>query len=211
MKKERIQARVADLVLNEGQLDWLPKNPRQWTQTDIDRTMRSLERDPDFQEDNPLKAIPLPDGKLLVFAGNLRTVSAGFLNWDTFETIVYYPKTKKDQQTVIRRAMLDNGSFGSWDIDRVANEWQQAAESQGFGLDEWGVPEWVTGGGGMANLPDLSLETVPGAGASGSGYNQLSLVFKSEDYEVVDAWIKEHSKDELITRIIEICQPAEAK
>ena len=68
MKKTRIKAKVADLVLNEGQLDWLPRNPRQWTQTDIDRTKRSLERDPDFQEDNPLKVVPMPDGRLLVFA-----------------------------------------------------------------------------------------------------------------------------------------------
>ena len=42
MKKQRIKARVADLVLNEGQLDWLPENPRSWTRTDIDRTIESF-------------------------------------------------------------------------------------------------------------------------------------------------------------------------
>lgn len=145
MKKERIQARIADLVLNEGQLDWLPRNPRQWTQTDIDRTKRSLERDPDFQEDNPLKVVPLPDGRLLVFAGNLRTTAARSLDWDTFEAMRYEPETEEDRQTIIRRALLDNGSFGAWDVDRLANEWEAAAEAQGFDLPEWGVPEWVAG------------------------------------------------------------------
>ena len=136
MRKERIKAKVADLVLNKGQLDWLPKNPRQWTQTDIDRTKQSLERDPDFQEDNPLKVVELPDGKLLVFAGNLRTTSAKALKWKTFEAIKYYPETDEDRATVKRRALLDNGSFGAWDYDALANEWDDLP------LADWGVPSW---------------------------------------------------------------------
>lgn len=159
MKKERIQARIADLVLNEGQLDWLPRNPRQWTQTDIDRTKRSLERDPDFQEDNPLKVVPLPDGRLLVFAGNLRTTAARSLDWDTFEAMRYEPETEEDRQTIIRRALLDNGSFGAWDVDRLANEWEAAAEAQGFDLPEWGVPAWNTEEEKpISDKPDLSEE-----------------------------------------------------
>ena len=123
MKKERIQAKVKDLVLNEGQLEWLPRNPRQWTKDDLERTMASLERDPDFQEDNPLKVVRMEDGKLLVFAGNLRTTASRKLKWDTFEAILYTPETDEERETVIRRAMLDNGSFGSWDYDTLANEW----------------------------------------------------------------------------------------
>lgn len=136
MRKERIQAKVADLVLNKGQLEWLPKNPRQWTQTDIDLTKQSLERDPDFQEDNPLKVVELPDGKLLVFAGNLRTTSAKALKWKTFEAIKYYPETDEDRATVKRRALLDNGSFGAWDFDALANEWDDLP------LADFGVPSW---------------------------------------------------------------------
>ena len=36
---------------NDGQLDWLPRNPRQWTQTDIDRTAASIREDGDFLEE----------------------------------------------------------------------------------------------------------------------------------------------------------------
>ena len=114
MKKQRIKARVADLVLNEGQLEWLPENPRSWTRTDIDRTIESLKRDPDFQEDNPIKVVPFED-KLLVFAGNLRTTGARELKWDSFEAMLYEPETEEDKATIKRRAILDNGSFGSWD------------------------------------------------------------------------------------------------
>lgn len=137
MKKERIQAKLSDLVLNEGQLGWLPRNPRQWTQEDIEKTMRSLERDPDFQEDNPLKLVALPDGKLLVFAGNLRTTAAWKIKWKTFESILYTPENDTDRETIKRRAILDNGSFGSWNVDIAANEWA------GTPWGEWGGPkEW---------------------------------------------------------------------
>jgi hypothetical protein len=137
MKKQRIKAKVADLVLNEGQLDWLPENPRSWTRTDIDRTIESLKRDPDFQEDNPLKVVPFGD-KLLVFAGNLRTTGAREIKWDTFEAMLYEPETEEDKATIKRRAILDNGSFGSWDYDRLANEWDDLPLCD-FGVPAWGV------------------------------------------------------------------------
>lgn len=137
MKKQRIRARVADLILNEGQLDWLPENPRSWTRTDIDRTIESLKRDPDFQEDNPLKVVPFGD-KMLVFAGNLRTTASKELGWDTFEAMLYEPETDDDRATVKRRAILDNGSFGAWDYDRLANEWDDLP------LCDFGVPAWDT-------------------------------------------------------------------
>lgn len=138
MKKQRIKARVSDLVLNDGQIDWLPKNPRQWTQEDIDKTKASLLRDSDFQEDRPLLVLQHED-KLLVFAGNLRTTSAKDLKWASLEAVLYTPETDEDCVTIKRRAMLDNGSFGEWDFDALANEWDDQP------LADWGIPAWKVG------------------------------------------------------------------
>lgn len=137
MQKERIKAKVSDLVLNEGQLHWLPKNPRQWTQTDIERTKKSLETDSDFQQDKPLLVVNYGD-KLLVFGGNLRTTAAKALKWGTFDAMLYTPETEEDYFTIKRRAILDNGSFGEWDMDMLANEWDDLP------LKDWGVDigEW---------------------------------------------------------------------
>lgn len=132
MKKERIKAHVSDLVLNEGQISWLPKNPRQWTQTDIDRTKQSLERDSDFHEDRPVLVVRYED-KLLVFGGNLRTTAAKSLRWKTIDAICYTPECEEDKEVIKRRAILDNGSFGEWDVDALANEWDDLP------LDDWGV------------------------------------------------------------------------
>ena len=132
MKKERVKAKIADLVLNEGQVDWLPSNPRQWTRTDIDKLKKSLQRDEDFQEDRPALAMRWED-KLLVFAGNLRTTAAKELKWSTLDTIIYTPETAEDREAIIRRTILDNSSFGDWDIHALSADWSDLP------LSDWGV------------------------------------------------------------------------
>jgi hypothetical protein len=138
MRKERIKAKMTDLIMNEGQLGWLPTNPRQWTQKDIDLTKASLQNDPDFTEERPVLVVEC-DGKLLVFAGNLRTTAARALKWEYISVVLYTPENDEDKDTIKRRSILDNGSFGSWDYDMLANEWDDLP------LSDWGVPAWDTG------------------------------------------------------------------
>ena len=144
MKKERIQAPVNSIVLNEGQIPWLPENPRQWTREDVELTKASLKRDPDFQEDNPLKLVKTTDGKYLAFAGNLRTTAAKELRWKTFEAILYTPENADDEETIRRRALLDNGSFGSWYYDRLADKWNEMPFKE-LGIKVWENPWEKTG------------------------------------------------------------------
>ena len=125
MRKERPTIERRRLKLNEGQLDWLPRNPRQWKKDDIDKTVASLREDPDFLEDRPVLVLPLGDtGDFVVFAHNLCTHSAGKLRWKEVPCVVYYPESADDRLAVIRRAIKDNGSYGEWDPDILANEWQ---------------------------------------------------------------------------------------
>lgn len=159
MKKDPVKViPLEQLQLNEGQLDWLPRNPRQWTQTDIDRTKRSLDEDPDFMQERPILAVPGPEkNTFVVFGGNLRLTAARALGWPGAPVVVYRPEgiSKEDRDTIIRRAIKDNGSFGSWDTDELAS-WPVET----FELEDWGVPEWITGGAGSAQQQ--------GSGASGS-------------------------------------------
>lgn len=147
MQKERVKARLADLVLNEGQVEWLPSNPRRWTRTDIDKLKKSLQRDEDFQEDRPALAMRWED-KLLVFAGNLRTTAAKELKWKTLDTIIYTPESEEDKEAIIRRTILDNASFGEWDIHALSADWS------GLPLTDWGV---------KAVWDEVTLEETPQA------------------------------------------------
>lgn len=137
MKKERQLVKLSLIDLNEGQVDWLPKNPRQWTKQDIDNTAASIERDPDFLEDRPLLLIH-NGARFVVFGGNLRSQGCKKAGHDIVPAYIYTPETDEDRMTIKRRAMLDNGSFGAWDFDELANNWSDLP------LADWGVPAWDT-------------------------------------------------------------------
>lgn len=135
MKKTRTTLKVSDIELNTGQLEWLPRNPRQWDKDDIRRTAASIQEDPDFLEDRPVLAVPFGD-KYIAFGGNLRSISCGKAKVKEVPSMVYVPETEEDYATIKRRAMKDNGSFGKWDYDALANEWDDLP------LNDWGVPVW---------------------------------------------------------------------
>jgi len=134
MKIQRIK--LDQLLPNTGQIPGLPINPRQWTKSDIDKIAASLKETPELFEARPIIAVPF-DGKYVILGGNLRYEGAR-QNKDADAPVVVLPADlpiEKMKEIVIK----DNGSFGAWDIDALANEWD--AEK----LDAWGVPEWVTG------------------------------------------------------------------
>ena len=175
MRKERATLKVSSIVANEGQLAWLPANPRQWTKTDIDRTRNSIQEDPDFLEDRPLLVVPLDDKTWLVFAGNLRREGAKSGKVKEVPAVIYYPETEEDHLTIKRRALKDNGSFGAWDFDALANEWDDLP------MTDWGIP-----------VPDVEKEVekakkdeevaakVPFSEVLGEEHNYVVLFFDNE-------------------------------
>ncbi len=170
MKKTRIDLPVEVIELNTGQIPWLPRNPRTWTQSDIDQTAASIREDPDFLEERPVLVVP-HDGKYVVFAGNLRHEGAQGAALATVPSVVYYPETEIDYEVVKRRAMKDNGSFGSWDWDTLANEWDDEP------LLDWGVPAWPSPGETKGDWQrGLSSEGKKGA----EGYQEFVEKFNKE-------------------------------
>lgn len=169
MRKERKTLKVSSLVQNNGQLGWLPKNPRQWTQTDIDRTAASIQEDEDFLEDRPLLVVPKDAKTWVVFAGNLRLTAAKKIGLKEVPCIAYARETDEDDTTIKRRAMKDNGSFGAWDYDALANEWDDLP------LQDWGVPAWNGEDESEKYGEEFSL---PDGGAPQS--NQITFYFAPE-------------------------------
>lgn len=201
MKKERKMLPVDLLQLNEGQLDWMPKNPRQWTQDGVNKAKDSLERDPDFLDDRPLLVVP-HDGAFVVYAGNMRLTAARELGVEALPCVSYEPESVEDRDTIKRRAILDNGDFGAWDWDALANEWDDLP------LGDWGVPSW---GHDTVDVGDLGIEPVASAGESLSGFTQMTFLFKKDDVEIVQGYIDTFGKDKLVEQIVELCRTAEAK
>lgn len=168
MKKERAILPVGKILLNEGQLDWLPRNPRTWTQTDIDNTAASILEDEDFLEERPILVVPFNKGTYIAFAGNLRHEGAvATKKVKKVPCVIHYPETAEDYETIKRRAIKDNGSFGKWDTDIAANEWGDIPWAA------WGAPDWMGDAEGQEQ----------GGAEGGTGLGGTRVSGNDDDYD----------------------------
>lgn len=197
-----MELRITQLEQNSGQIAGLPANPRQWTKADVERLAKSIEETPELLEARPLIVVPL--GKtFVVLGGNLRLAALKHLGRKTAPVYVLPEDTPIDKQKEI--VIKDNGSFGSWDWDMLANEWDSLP------LNDWGLPSWTEGAISPIDLEQMGISPVAKGGESESGYSSISFLFTNDDAELVKGWIDANSKEDLVNKIVEICRNAEAK
>ena len=198
-----LKLKLSELTPNTGQIPGLPSNPRQWTKGDVDKIAKSLKETPELFEARPIIAV-MYQGQKVILGGNLRYEGAR-KNKDKEAPVILFPENtpvEKMKEIVIK----DNGSFGAWDMDSLANEWDNG------NLPGWGVPEWIVGTPGEeVDLSDLEIETNAGAGESKTGLTAITFLFLIDDAELVNAWIELNGKEKLVEKIVEICQEQEAK
>ena len=140
-----MELKITQLSQNSGQIAGLPANPRQWKKADVERLAKSIEETPELLDARPLIVMP-HDGKYIVLGGNLRLAALKHLGRKAAPVYVLPDDTPIDKQKEI--VIKDNGSFGEWDYDVLANEWDDLP------LADWGVPSWETETEEMANVTE---------------------------------------------------------
>lgn len=126
-----------DLIeMNTGQIAGLPSNPRQWTKAQLDNLKASIEETPELLEARGC-IVDYHEGKYVCLGGNMRYAACKALGMSELPCYVVPEGT-----TILKKKEIvakDNGSFGDWDYDALANEWGD------LDLAGWGVsipPEW---------------------------------------------------------------------
>lgn len=104
------------------------KNPRQLEKKKFKKLVKSLKEFPEMLEKRPLI---VADGVIL--GGNMRYKAALELGFKEVPIIDASEWTEEQRNQFI---IKDNLSFGEWDWDILANEWD-AAELEEWGLDVW--------------------------------------------------------------------------
>lgn len=121
---------IKKIVPNNGQIDGLPKNPRQIRDFRFEKLKKSISDAPEMLSLRELIVFP-HDGKFIIIAGNMRYRACQDLK------IKELPCKILDENTSVEKlreyAIKDNENFGEYDFDILANEWD--AEE----LTEWGV------------------------------------------------------------------------
>lgn len=125
------------LAENRGQIEGLPKNPRQWTRTELDALKKSIRETPELLDARGCIVVKDAE-RYVVLGGNMRLAACRELSMKEVPCYILPEGTpgEKLKEIVIK----DNGSFGAWDFDMLANEWSDA-DLSGWGLK---VPEhWL--------------------------------------------------------------------
>lgn len=155
---------IAKLAMNTGQIEGLPANPRQWTQEELDKLAKSIEETPELLDARGAIVVP-HKGKFVVLGGNMRVTAARKLDLKEMPCAVLPEDTavKKLREIVVK----DNGSFGAWDFDALANEWDDEP------LTDWGVPAWDAAKDEQPFTP-----TIEDHEREGADYDSPKMVFQ---------------------------------
>lgn len=111
---------IDEVENNTGQVPGLNANPREITITEYKKLKNSIAKNRGFTALNELKVFPW-HGKWITIGGNMRLQAMRELGWA--EVIAKPLPEDTDIETLNRYILLDNASFGKWDFDCLANEY----------------------------------------------------------------------------------------
>ena len=126
-----VSMELAQLEPNDGQLEGLPSNPRQITDSKMDLLKQNIQQYPEMLTLRGLLVYPLENGKYTIVGGNMRDHAISELGLKTAPCIIIPKETSIEQLKAY--SVIDNNGFGKWDWDMLANEWDAAQ------LTSWGV------------------------------------------------------------------------
>jgi len=107
-----------------------PKNPRVIKDDKFKKLVKSIEEFPGMLEKRPLVVTSDVDGKYVVLGGNMRLKAAIEVGLKKIHIIEANDWTEEQKAEFL---IKDNVSFGEWDWDSLANEWDTEK------LDNWGL------------------------------------------------------------------------
>lgn len=115
---------------NVGQIDGLQANPREITKENFELLKQNIEDYPELLDYNLLKVYPL-DGRYVVICGNMRLRALRECGCEEIPCCILDEATDVDRLQAY--TILDNASFGRWDWEKLAKEWDNEM------LPQWGL------------------------------------------------------------------------
>ena len=143
--------KIKDLATNDGQIEGLPKNPRQIRDHRYEKLKKSIEDAPEMLQLRELLVYP-HGGKFVIIGGNMRYRACKEIGYKELPCKVLDAETPVEK--LRQYAIKDNENFGEYDWDEVANSWDTAE------MEDWGV----------------ELPTDWGAELDGEGIEQKEIV-----------------------------------
>lgn len=110
---------ISKLVRNSGQIPGLPKNPRIIRDAKFEKLVKSVKEDPELLEHRGILVFPFQD-KYVAIGGNMRLEACRTAGITDITCEILDPATPAEK---LKAFMIkDNASFGEWDWDIMAAE-----------------------------------------------------------------------------------------
>lgn len=167
-----------------SQLKANPTNPRIIKDDKFKKLVESLRNFPEMMEKRPMVCVTDVDGKLFPLGGNMRLRAIQELGMkeipDTWVTLADDWTEEKRKEFTIK----DNASFGEWDWDALANEWDADL------LSDWGVdvPNW-SAGHDANELSEDDLDMTEEFDPIGTSSGQQRVVFIFDGPDEAESWL----------------------
>ena len=140
-----------------------PRNPRTISRDKYAKLKTSLQAFPDMLNKRPLIVVSDHDGTYMVLGGNMRLKAAKELGFTELPVILADDWTPEQCAEFL---IKDNVSYGEWDHEQLANEWDEIQ------LEAWGL-----------DLPVNTEENGPQIEADQDKQtNTITLEYTADDY-----------------------------
>ncbi len=166
------------LDMNEGQIEGLPRNPRQWSWDEVQRLAKSIEETPGLIEARGMIVLPY-EGRYVVLGGNMRLTALRYLGWQNGPCIIVPEDTPLEDLEAI--VIKDNGEFGKWDRAKFKTDWQDCP------FADWGIDVFDFGN------EDLKKEKV--TDQIPDGKTEYSIVLSADEFAYVNNALRELNPD----------------
>jgi hypothetical protein len=169
--------KIKDLATNDGQIEGLPKNPRQIRDHRYEKLKKSIEDAPEMLQLRELLVYP-HGGKFVIIGGNMRYRACKEIGYKELPCKVLDAETPVEK--LRQYAIKDNENFGEYDWDVVANEWDTSE------LEDWGV-ELPTDWGAELDGEEINNSNKEIEDAEIGGKVEIKFQFSIEEWQFINA------------------------
>jgi len=118
MKRQKIKIELIET--NEGQILGVPKNPRYIKEDEFEKLKKSIVDFPEMLTIREVVVFPL-NGRFIALGGNMRFLACKDFGYKEIDCVIL--PADMPAEKLKEFAIKDNGSFGAWDFELLANEW----------------------------------------------------------------------------------------
>lgn len=161
---------LSKIELNRGQIKGVPANPRCINAVKYQKLKASIEEDPEMLSLREVLVYQQGD-KYVIIGGNMRYRALKELGYKEAICKVIPQEATAEQLRAV--TIKDNNSFGDWDFDLLANDWEIEE------LDKWGI-----------DLPPMDEEEDNGSDESEAD-NAITVTAKSDNRDMMLALFTE--------------------